>query len=64
MVPVALAGIATWAVAGLVLLAAGGPSDWLRICLAGFLVGLGGLTIMIVHDRNRTRRRGGGRVEG
>lgn len=55
MVPLALGGIATWAVAGLVLLAAGAPRDWLRTCLAGFLLGLMGLAVM--HARDRRRRR-------
>jgi hypothetical protein len=56
MVPVALAGLAAWAVAGLIVLAAGGPTQWLRICLAGFVIGLPGLAIMVGHDRRRARR--------
>ena len=59
MVPFALAGIALWAVAGLVLLAADGPAEWLRICLAGLLLGIPGLVVMLVHDRRRARRRAG-----
>jgi hypothetical protein len=64
MVPFALAGLALWAVAGLVLLlffrgwlAAQGHTNWLWICLAGFLVGLPGLAVMLRHDANRRRRR-------
>jgi hypothetical protein len=63
MVPFALAGMAVWAVVGLVLLGfrttleAHGHGEWLTICLAGFLVGLPGLATMAVHDRNRRRRR-------
>jgi hypothetical protein len=63
MVPFALGGMAVWAILGLVLLAfrstldAHGHDEWLTICLAGFLVGLPGLAMMIVHDRNRRRRR-------
>ena len=63
MVPFALSGMAIWAVVGLVMLGfrstleAHGHGNWLTICLAGFLVGLPGLAIMVVHDRNRRRRR-------
>ncbi|HLT10030.1 MAG TPA: DUF2530 domain-containing protein [Micromonosporaceae bacterium] len=63
MVPFAIAGIATWTVLGLVLLAVRpalveqGREHWLTICLAGALLGLPGLAIMLVHDRNRRRRR-------
>lgn len=59
MVPVALAGTVLWAVAGLVVLAADGPAGWLRICLAGFLLGIPGLGIMLRHDRRRARRQAG-----
>ncbi|MEV1287815.1 DUF2530 domain-containing protein [Micromonospora sp. NPDC049679] len=65
MVPFALAGLALWAVAGLVLLlfrdwlTEHGHTNWLWICLAGFLVGLPGLAVMIRHDANRRRRRAG-----
>jgi hypothetical protein len=64
MVPFALAGIAIWAVVGLVLLAfrdtleAHGHGNWLAICLAGFLWGFPGLAVMIRHDANRRRRLG------
>ena len=63
MVPFALAGLAIWAVLGLVMLAfrstldAHGHGNWITICLAGFLIGLPGLATMMVHDRNRRRRR-------
>jgi hypothetical protein len=66
MVPFAVAGLAIWAVAGLVLLVffrgwltAHGHGNWLWICLAGFLVGLPGLVVMIRHDANRRRRADG-----
>ena len=38
-------------------LAANGHDSWLRICLAGFLLGLAGLALMLRHDANRRRRR-------
>ncbi|GAB1644728.1 hypothetical protein KRMM14A1259_51510 [Krasilnikovia sp. MM14-A1259] len=63
MVPFALAGMAAFAVAGLVLLLnrdwlqAHGHTDWLWICLAGFLLGIPGLLTMLRHDANRRRRR-------
>ncbi|WP_203939243.1 DUF2530 domain-containing protein [Spirilliplanes yamanashiensis] len=65
MVPFALGGMLGFAIAGLVLLlnrdtlAANGHENWLWICLAGFLLGFPGLATMIVHDRNRRRRREG-----
>ncbi len=64
MVPFAVAGLVAWAVAGLVLLVffrdwlrETGRTDWLWICLAGFLVGLVGLATMLRHDADRRRRR-------
>jgi hypothetical protein len=57
MVPFAVGGLAGFAVAALVVWLANGPNRWLDICLAGFLAGLPGLVTMIVHDRNRKRRR-------
>ncbi len=66
MVPFALVGMAVWAVAGLVLLLARdwlerhGHTNWLWICLAGFLLGLPGLAIMLRHDSGRRRRRAAG----
>lgn len=65
MVPFALAGMAGWALAGLVLLffrdqlVESGHEGWLWICLAGFLWGLPGLAVMMRHDANRRRRRAG-----
>lgn len=63
MVPFALAGLAAWLLAGLILLSfrseliASGREHWLTICGTGFLLGLPGLALMVVHDRNRKRRR-------
>jgi hypothetical protein len=63
MVPFAAGGMAVWAVVGLILLPfrstldANGHGSWIAICVAGFLVGLPGLALMLVHDRNRRRRR-------
>jgi hypothetical protein len=65
MVPFAVGGLAAWAVAGLVLLifrgrlADQGHTNWLWICLAGFLIGLPGLAVMLRHDARRRRRRAG-----
>jgi hypothetical protein len=62
-VPFAIGGMAIWAVAGIVLfalrhtLSAHGHTDWLWICLAGFLAGIPGLLTMITHDRHRRERR-------
>jgi hypothetical protein len=62
-VPFAIGGIILWAIIGLALLpfrhslAAHGRSDWLWICLAGFVVGFPGLFTMIRHDRHRRARR-------
>ena len=56
-------GLIVWLILGLVLLGfrstliEQGREGWLTICLAGFLVGLPGLALMLVHDRNRRRRR-------
>ncbi|RIV37024.1 DUF2530 domain-containing protein [Micromonospora radicis] len=66
MVPIALAGLAAWALAGLVLLLvrdrliAAGHENWLWICLAGFLWGFPGLAVMMRHDAHRRRRRAAG----
>jgi Protein of unknown function (DUF2530) len=63
MVPFALGGMGVWILAGLVLLpfrnslAAHGHGEWIRICVAGFLLGFPGLFLMLVHDANRRRRR-------
>lgn len=64
MVPFAVAGMAVWAVVGLVLLLffrdwldTHDRTHWLGICLAGFLLGLPGLAVMVRHDAGRRRRR-------
>jgi hypothetical protein len=63
MLPFALVGMAIWGLLALVLLpfrdqlAGNGHGDWIRICVAGILSALPGLAVMIVHDRNRRRRR-------
>lgn len=63
MVPFALAGMAVFALVGLGLLLArdwlvsNGHEGWLWICLAGFLWGFPGTATMVVHDRNRRKRR-------
>jgi hypothetical protein len=57
MVPFAIAGLAAFAIAGVAIWLTNGPDTWLQTCIAGFLVGLPGLLTMIVHDRNRRRRR-------
>jgi hypothetical protein len=63
MVPFALAGMAAFLVAGLILLlfrgwlSDHGHTNWLWICLAGFLIGIPGLLTMLRHDANRRRRR-------
>jgi cell division protein FtsW (lipid II flippase) len=49
--------MATFAVAGVVVLLAGGPREWLWTCLAGVLLGIPGLLVMLRHDANRRRRR-------
>ena len=61
-VPYAITGMVIWAVLGLIFLgfrhtlSAHGHSDWLWICLAGFLAGIPGLLTMITHDRHRRER--------
>jgi hypothetical protein len=57
MVPFALGGMAAFAVAAPIIWLAGGPSMWLWVCLAGFLLGIPGLLVMLRHDANRRRRR-------
>ncbi|HKD98025.1 MAG TPA: DUF2530 domain-containing protein [Micromonosporaceae bacterium] len=62
-VPFAIGGMALWAAAGLAMLpfrdklADHGHSDWLWICVAGFLLGFPGWYVMIRHDRHRRARR-------
>jgi drug/metabolite transporter (DMT)-like permease len=59
MVPFAVAGIAAWAVAGLVLLPFHGwlsrhnHTNWLWTCVAGVLLGFVGLALMIRRDARR-----------
>ena len=57
MVPFALAGVAAFAIALVVTLLAGAPRAWIEVCLAGLLWGIPGTLTMVVHDRNRKRRR-------
>ncbi|MEV8510995.1 DUF2530 domain-containing protein [Dactylosporangium sp. NPDC051484] len=65
MVPFAVVGIALWIVAALIMLpfrdelAKAGHGNWLDIAIAGALWGIPGLLTMVVHDRNRRRRRAG-----
>jgi uncharacterized membrane protein len=70
-VPFAIGGMVIWAVIGLVLLlgfrdtlSAHGHTDWLWICLAGFVAGIPGLLIMITHDRHRRERRAATATDG
>ena len=59
MLPLAVAGTVTWLVLGLVLLAlrgtlaAGGNEGWIGICLTGAALGLVGIGVMALHERNR-----------
>ncbi|MDR7279624.1 hypothetical protein J2S41_006402 [Catenuloplanes atrovinosus] len=64
MVPFAVGGTIAWALAGLVLvvffrdwLDSTGRTDWLWICLTGFLLGFPGTVTMMRHDAHRRRRR-------
>jgi len=57
MVPFAVAGLAAFVVAGVILLLAHGRTDWLWVCVAGFLCGIPGLITMLRHDSHRRRRR-------
>ena len=57
MVPFALAGIGAFAIASIICWLADAPDGWLATSVAGLLLGIPGLTTMIVHDRNRKRRR-------
>ena len=63
MVPFALAGIGLWIIAVLVMLpfrdelAEAGHELWFDIAVAGVLWGIPGGLTMVVHDRNRKRRR-------
>ncbi|MBO3740746.1 DUF2530 domain-containing protein [Actinoplanes sp. NEAU-H7] len=57
MVPFALAGVAAFAVATLITWLAEVPDLWFQTSLAGLLWGIPGTLTMVVHDRNRRRRR-------
>ncbi|MEV0896635.1 DUF2530 domain-containing protein [Actinoplanes sp. NPDC049802] len=57
MIPFALAGVAAFAVATLVTWLAEVPDLWFQTSLAGLLWGIPGTLTMVVHDRNRRRRR-------
>lgn len=63
MVPFAVAGTVLWLLLGLILfalrptLAAGGNDAWPTICFTGAGLGLIGIAIMVIHDRNRATRR-------
>jgi hypothetical protein len=65
MVPFVVIGMIVWAILALVLLPfrstleAHGHGDWIGICVAGVIVAVPGLGLMIIHDRNRKRRRAG-----
>ncbi|MEV0267675.1 MAG: DUF2530 domain-containing protein [Hamadaea sp.] len=56
MTPLAIGGIALWALAGIVLWIVDAPTSWLWICVAGVIAGIPGWLTMRVHDRNRARR--------
>jgi Protein of unknown function (DUF2530) len=62
MVPLAVAGTLLWLLLGLVFLALrgqladAGKADWIAICFAGAGLGVVGIALMAVHDRNRVRR--------
>jgi hypothetical protein len=57
MVPFVLGGMGVWALLGVIFWVAGAPADWIRICVAAFVIAIPGLGLMIVHDRNRRARR-------
>jgi uncharacterized membrane protein len=63
MVPFAIVGIALWIIAALIMLpfrdelTRNGHGNWFTIAIAGALWGIPGLLTMVVHDRNRRRRR-------
>jgi hypothetical protein len=63
MVPFALAGIGLWIIVVLIMLpfradlADAGHGNWFGIAVAGAIWGIPGLLTMVVHDRNRKRRR-------
>ncbi|MEV6347006.1 DUF2530 domain-containing protein [Actinoplanes sp. NPDC051851] len=57
MVPFAIGGIVAFAIGLIVCAVAGAPALWTETCLSGLLLGIPGLTTMIVHDRHRRQRR-------
>jgi uncharacterized membrane protein len=63
MTPLAVAGTVAWLVVGLILLplrptlAKGGNEEWITICFVGALLGLVGIGLMALHDRNRAAQR-------
>ncbi|WP_412540671.1 DUF2530 domain-containing protein [Longispora sp. K20-0274] len=57
-VPFAVAGIVLWALGGIGVLVFDGPAHWVRICVAGVLIGIPGLLTMIRHDRRERRTAG------
>ncbi len=63
MVPFALAGLGAFTLAGLLglmfrsWLDEHGHTDWLWVCVAGFLIGLVGLATMTRYDAHRRARR-------
>jgi hypothetical protein len=52
-----VAGMAAFAITGIVLLLLGGRREWLWTCLAGVLLGIPGVLTMLRHDANRRVRR-------
>ncbi|MDI6100534.1 DUF2530 domain-containing protein [Actinoplanes sp. NEAU-A12] len=57
MVPFALAGVAAFAIASLITWLFQAPQAWLEISVAGLVWGVPGTLTMVVHDRQRKRRR-------
>ena len=58
MVPFVLVGMGIWALLALALLPwRDAHGEWIRICVAAIIVALPGLGLMVIHDRNRARRR-------
>ena len=69
MAPLAVGGTLLWLVLGLILLtlrstlAKGGNEGWITICFTGAALGLIGIAMMLIHDRNRARRRAASRSD-
>jgi hypothetical protein len=63
MLPFAVGGTALWLVLGVVFafmrstLAAHGHESWISISFTGAALGVVGILVMAVHDRNRARRK-------